>query len=202
MPIVQFMKSPTPSLLPLLRSRAQGDIIAWLALHPDEESSLSDLATRTGTSTSTVMREVNRLAAGGLVDDRRRGNQRVVRMRTDTPLFRPLQQLMVVAFGPVPVMTELLAAVDGVERAYVYGSWAARYHNKPGDVPRDVDVLVVGAVDADTLDDVARDAEKRLGREVNIHQVRPHRWADSQDDAFIGTVKSRPMVALDVGSSS
>jgi predicted nucleotidyltransferase len=99
----------------------------------------------------------------------------------------------------MPVLTDLLSGVAGVEQAYIYGSWAARYLGEPGQVPRDVDVLVVGAVDEDKLYDVAREAESRLGREVNIGAMSPQYWeAPDPADSFMRHVRERPLVRLEL----
>ncbi|HEX3515320.1 MAG TPA: hypothetical protein VHT26_15095 [Trebonia sp.] len=76
----------------------------------------------------------------------------------------------------LPVLTDLLSGIAGVEQAYIYGSWAARYLGEPGPVPPDVDVLVVGPADEDALCDVAREAEDRLGREVKITAISQQYW--------------------------
>ena len=191
-----FMKEPSPALLPLLRSRAQADIIAWIMLHPDQESSLVEIGRAVGVSGPTVTREVNRLAEAGLVRQVRRGNQRLVRAETENVVFAPLAALMAVTFGPVPVLRGLLADVAGVREAWIYGSWAARYAQQPGPVPGDIDVLVVGTADPDVLDEVAAAAGERLGREVNIRRVRPAAWDKAEADPFKATVTSRPMVPL------
>ena len=183
-------------LLPLLRSRTQGDIIAWIMLHPDAEHSLVEIAQAVGTSPATVMREVDRLAAAGLLRERRQGNQRLVRAETDNAVFPPLASLMAATFGPVPVLRELLRQVDGVREAYIYGSWAARYHEQPGPVPVDIDVLVVGTADLDDLESAGREATRRLGREVNVRRVRPSAWDSADDDPFKTTVMARPLVHL------
>ncbi len=196
------MKSAVPALLPLLRSRAQGDIIAWIMLHPEQTFSLTEIATAVGVSASTVMREVDRLAQSGLVREVRRGNIRLVQAGTENAVFAPLAQLMAVTFGPVPVLQDDLAPIEGIREAYVYGSWAARYAEQPGPVPGDIDVLVVGTVDPDVLDDVAARAGKRLGREVNIRRVRPAVWDAADEDAFKATVTSRPLVPLIVGAEA
>lgn len=197
------MKSSAPVLLPLLRSRIQAEIIAWLVLHPEVATSLSDLAHRLGTSPATVTREVNRLSEAGLIIEERKGNLRLVRFNTATPLSRPLTDLMAVTFGVVPVLSEVLASVAEIQRAYVYGSWAARFAGSPGEVPRDIDVLVVGEADADDLDEAARLAERRLAREVNIRQIRPARWAAAETpDPFLASVLEQPRVQLDLGVPS
>jgi predicted nucleotidyltransferase len=74
---------------------------------------------------------------------------------TDSALSRPLTDLLTVTYGPLPVLTEELRTVPGIAKAYLYGSWAARYSGEPGPPPNDVDVLVVGDADADALPRIA-----------------------------------------------
>lgn len=190
------MKQAGPNLLPLLRSRAQGDLIAWIMLHPDEEFSLAEIAQAVGVSPPTVMREVDRLAEAGLVHETRRGNQRLIRAATDNAVFAPLAALMEVTFGPIPVLQALLEPVPEVREAFIYGSWAARYAQQPGQVPHDIDVLIIGTADLDVLDDLATEAGQRLGRAVNIRRIRPATWDASDGDPFKATVLSRPIVPL------
>jgi hypothetical protein len=61
-----------------------------------------------------------------------------------------------------------------------------------------VDVLVVGDADDDDLFDVARSAERRLGREVNIHRVPATLWTSPGDDPFLAAVRSRPLVPIEL----
>lgn len=188
------------SLLPLLRSQFQGELLAWLFLHPEEEYSATDLARRFGVSQPTASREADRLAEAGLIGERRVGNLRLLRAKTDTAVARPLTDLLAVTYGPLAIIGDLLAQVAHVDEAHLYGSWAARYRNEPGPVPRDIDVIVVGDADEDDLYDAARTAEQRLGREVNIHRVTAAAWQQPTSDPFLESVRSRPMVRLDIGN--
>ncbi|EST23512.1 hypothetical protein N566_25660 [Streptomycetaceae bacterium MP113-05] len=191
----------SPSLLPLLRSQLQGELLAAVLLHPERGFSLTDLAREVGASHTAVLREVNRLVAAGILADQRVGRTRVVSARTDTPLARPLTDLIAVSFGPLPLLTEGLRAVAGVERAYIYGSWAARYKGEPGPPPGDIDVLVVGAPDSDELFDIAERLGRRLRRDVNMHRVSPSAWATAEtDDPFLTSVRERPLVELDLSA--
>jgi DNA-binding transcriptional ArsR family regulator len=185
-------------LLPLLRSPLVGELLAWLYLHPDEAYSVSELARRLAVSQSTVSREADQLAAADLVREVRRGNLRLLQSNPDTPLARPLTELLTLTYGPAAVVGEALATVPGVDEAYIYGSWAARYHGEPGPLPRDVDVLVVGQADEDDLFNAARATEQRLGREVNIHRVSARAWRGSPADPFLTSVRSRPLVAVNL----
>ncbi|WP_328969482.1 ArsR family transcriptional regulator [Streptomyces sp. NBC_00239] len=188
----------SPSLLPLLRSPLQGELLALLLLHPEREYAITELANDFGASPSTVLREIGRLTEAGILADRKVGRNRLVTARTDTPLYRPLSDLMSVTFGPVPVLAEALAGLAGVRQAFIYGSWAARYNGEPGPPPADVDVLVVGDPDADELFDLAEEASRRLRREVNTHRLSPEAWASPSADPFLTSVRERPLIPLDL----
>lgn len=192
------MRTKPPALLPLLRSQLQGELLALTYLHPDREYSLTDAAARVGASVKAVQQEASRLVEAGLLADRRVGTARLVRA-AESPIQRQLTDLLAVTYGPLPVLSQALRDVPGVDRAFIYGSWAARYDGEPGPVPADVDVLVVGAARRDDLDEVARRAEPTLGRMVNIRRVRPATWdAADSTDSFLATVRSRPLVEVPV----
>lgn len=192
-------KVDAPALLPLLRSRIQGDLLALLYLRPDLEVTVSEAARRTGASFPAVQHEITRLVTAGLLTDRRQGSSRLVRAATHSRLSAPLTELLALTYGPLPVLTEALAPLEGVQRGFIYGSWAARYSGEPGPPPHDVDVLVVGTHDLDELDDVAHAAQQRLHQEVNITRVRPGTW-DQPDpqDGFMTSLRSRPLLELDL----
>ncbi|HET9655460.1 MAG TPA: helix-turn-helix domain-containing protein [Kineosporiaceae bacterium] len=190
-----FVKSRVPVLAPLLRSDAQGELLALLLLHPESEYTLTEIARRIGVSLPTVHAEVARLVVGGLVTDRRVGQARLVRAVTGHVLFRPLAELLELTYGPVAVLPDVLAGVGGVREVYLYGSWAARRAGEPGDPPRDVDVLVVGATPRDVLLELGERAGRRLHREVNVTRVAPKVW-DAGEDPFVRTLKSRPLIPV------
>jgi DNA-binding transcriptional ArsR family regulator len=203
--MMRFMKEQPPALLPLLRSRSHGEMLAWLYLHPESEYSTTDLARLVGVSQTTVSREADRLVDAGLVAERRHGRLRLLRAAAETVVTRPLTELLAVTFGPLPVLTDALRGVRGIDEAHIYGSWAARYHGQAGPVPRDVDVLVVGDADEDEdeLFESARGTEARLGREVNIRRVSAARWREPPaDDAFLASLRSRPLIRLNLDGAT
>ena len=190
------MKVSSPVLLPLLRSKTQGDIFARLFLEPAQEPSISELAEQVGVSPSQTLREVNRLEDAGLVSTRRRGHSRLITVHTDNPVYAPLAELLAVTFGAVPVLERLFEPIDGIEEAFIFGSWAARYADQPGPVPGDIDVMVIGPVDRDLLYDLGTKAGRTLHREVNIRRMTRNVWDQSENAAFRTTVESRPIVRL------
>ncbi|MFC8922002.1 MarR family transcriptional regulator [Cellulosimicrobium sp. NPDC057127] len=187
------MKVAPPLLLPLLRSRTQGDLLAHVLLAPGRVQSVSEIADAVGTSAPTATREVSRLEDAGLVRTTKRGNTRLVHVLTASVVYGPLAELLAVTFGPLAVLRNALREVAGIQHAFIYGSWAARYEEQPGFVPADIDLLVVGDPDRDDLADAVEEAERRLHREVNVRRVRADEWAQDTS-SFKSTVLAGPTV--------
>src|SRR5450755_2242371 len=87
-------RSPAPTLLPILRSQQQGEILALLLGDPDLELSLTEIAARTDTPHPSVHREIERAERAGLVITRRLGNVRLVRANTASPYFAGLAEIL------------------------------------------------------------------------------------------------------------
>lgn len=189
------MRSSASLLSPLLRSETQGRILAALVLTPERSFSLRELSERADTDHSTVLREVERLSSAGIVESGRVGRTRQIRFDTTHPIAAPLREIILYGYGPLAVLPELLEGVDGIDEAYLYGSWAARASGIPGDEPNDVDVLLVGDVDPGMGYEVAAQASRLLGREVNVTTMSTRRWRDA-DDGFVTTVRQRPAVRI------
>ena len=189
-------RRPAPSLLPILRSQQQGEILALLLGDPDRELSLAEISQLTGAPHPSVYREVQRAEQVGLVTSRKVGNTRLVRADTCSPYYAGLADVLTRAFGVPAVLAEALRDVGGIDEAYVYGSWAARHSGESGRRPvGDIDVLVLGEPDRDRLYDAVSAAEQRLGREVQA-TVRESGWLNTGSGSFHETVTSRPMLKL------
>jgi predicted nucleotidyltransferase len=180
--------------MPIFRSRHQADLLTWLLLHPDQEFSVTDLASRVGVPVTTLHREMQRLVEAGLLRDRTIGRSRMVRANPDNPATAPLTELLGVSFGPRAVIGEEFD-VRGVEQVLIFGSWAERYRGTPGEPPGDVDVLVIGAPKRAEVYDAADRAQARLGRQVNPVVRSAAQWA-SAGDSLVEQVRSSPTVTV------
>jgi predicted nucleotidyltransferase len=189
------MKVASPSLAPILRSDTQGRILARLFGDPDGEHTLSSLGEWAGTSFPTVQREIRRAEQAGIVTVRRVGPARLVQVNQANPLFAPLRQLILATYGPPVIVAREFAGLDGAEAVVLFGSWAARYAGDPGRAPNDVDVLVLGEVDRDAVDDAAERAEALIGLPVQATVRSVGQWRSARE-GFIKEVKRRPLVPV------
>jgi DNA-binding transcriptional ArsR family regulator len=197
--IIQFVdRRPAPSLLPILRSQQQGEILALLLGDPDLELSLTEIALRTGAPHPSVYREIERAEQAGLVTTRKVGNTRLVRANTASPYYAGLAEVLTRAFGVPAIIAHALTDVGGIAAAYIYGSWAARHEGQAGPRPvRDIDVLILGDPDRDQLYEALSAAERQLGRSVEA-TIRAADWLETGSGAFHDTVASRPLLRIDL----
>jgi predicted nucleotidyltransferase len=194
------MRSAAPALLPVFRSPLQASILAALLLNPGNEYSLTDLAQRFSTPLSTVHGEVTRLADAGLLLRRHVGRSAMVRANLDNRLVEPLTELLFLSWGPLQVVADEFAQLDGAERVLIFGSWAARYLEQPGPPPHDLDVLVVGQPRREDVYDAADQAQKRLGMPVNPVIRAGDAWRKAIDP-LVRQIQSAPLVAVLVPDS-
>lgn len=75
------------------------------------------------------------------------------------PYYHELRALLVKTIGPAAVLAHELSGVAGIETAFIFGSWAARYHGERGPAPHDIDLMVIGEPDLDTLYAACRRAD-------------------------------------------
>ncbi len=189
------MKVPASSLAPILRSDAQGRILACVLANPDTSHSLSDLVARTQTSMPTVSREVGRAEQAGLLVTEKVGSSRQVRARVGHPLYDAVRQIILATYGPPMVVAEELADLEAADGVVLFGSWAARYLGEPGRAPNDIDLLVIGDADRNLVDDAAERVERRIGLPVQATVRTREQW-DFERESFIREVKSRPLLVV------
>lgn len=184
-------------MLPVLRSDALARVLAATFLS-HEPLHVRALADRASLPYSTVQREVDRLEQAGVVSTQPRGGSRVVLVDERYPYLEELRALVLKAYGPTAVLADVLSEVPGVERVFIFGSWARRYEREWGSAPRDVDVLVVGSPSAEDVDDATAVAASRLGQQVQATIVSAEEWR-APASAFIRNVQAAPHVEVAVG---
>lgn len=190
------MRTRSPQLLPLFRSAGQARLLARLFLG-DAPDTLSGLARELDLDAGALSREADRLERAGLIRSERIGRQRLLRPNEASPYYQDLRNLIVKAFGPVRLLSAALAEIDGVERAFLYGSWAARHLGEPGEAPRDVDVLIVGSPDRRALARLARELGRQLGHDLNPTVVPVANW-DAKSSGFLRSLARGPLVEIDL----
>jgi predicted nucleotidyltransferase len=143
-----------------------------------------------------VQRELEQLAACGILTRTVEGRQTYFQANDSCPVFDELRGMVRKTFGIADVLRDgLLNLPADVRLAFIYGSVAAG--NETG--ASDVDVMVVG--DRLTLDEVVGalgDAQRDLGREVNPSVYRAEEFCRklAQGHHFLSRVVQGPKIFL------
>lgn len=157
-----------------LFGRTRGAVLCVLYGHVGEAFYLRQLARRTDIALGPVQREVRQLVDAGLVTRKTVGTQTFYSANQDSPVFAELKSLVTKTVGMRDI---LYAALDPLRKrinlAFVYGSVA-----RTGETERsDVDLMVVGTVDFNTILKKLADAQRILSREINptVYSVKEFR---------------------------
>lgn len=197
--MIENVSRSAPALVPLFRSEQQLRLLAVLFGEATGELSVGELAERAGVAQATASREVARLAEHGLVVTRTFGRNTLVAANWDLPWAKDLRSILVQTVGILGRLGEVLADVDEIDEAYVFGSWAARHTGEPGPAPKDIDVLVVGQAPLRAVRRACTEVEQGLGVEVNPVVVDRARWTARKTEPFIAQIRSQPLVSIPIG---
>lgn len=115
----------TNQLLPVMRSDLIVRLLTRLLVGEVEENQ-RELATALGVSEPPMSAAAKAVCATGVVEVVQRGRAKYLRADPSSPIYQPMRDLITVAAGPAVLIGRALAHVPGVDRAYIFGSWAAR----------------------------------------------------------------------------
>jgi predicted nucleotidyltransferase len=148
-----------------LFTRTQQRVLGLLFGQPDREFGTVELIKLAGSGSGTVQRELERLAASGLITFTKLGQQKRYRANRDAPVFEELRSIIEKTAGVPQVLEAALGPLrDRIRFAALYGSVAKHADNAASDI----DVLLVS--DDLTLEqtfEALEPAERRLGRRIN-----------------------------------
>lgn len=189
------MRVAAPPTQSIFRSRLQGELLALILLDHKRSWAIHELSERTGEPYTTIATEIRRLQEDEFIEVRNVGRKKLLKANAHNPYIGPLTQLVLMAFGPPLVIGEEFASVLGIERLFIYGSWAARYEGESGPVPNDIDLLVIGQPNRDDIYEAAVRAERRLGHEISV-KLRSHEVWEKGTDGFTRQVRSSPLLEI------
>ena len=177
-----------------LRSKARQRLLVYYFTNPAARHHLRDLAGRLNIDPSNLSRELRRLENDGLFRSEVSGRQKYFRLNPEYPLFKEVRSIVAKTVGAVPLLSQSLKAIEGIEEAYLFGSFARNQQ----DAASDIDVLVIGAPGGEALAEAMRKLERRLGREVNYTVLSRNEFESrhSRKDAFLESVWQNKRVSL------
>jgi predicted nucleotidyltransferase len=177
-----------------MRSKARQKLLGYYFTNPTTRHHLRDLAERLSVDPSNLSKELIRLEREGLFHSEVSGRQKYFQLNRKYPLFNEVRSIIAKTIGAVSLLAESLNKIEGIEEAYLYGSFARNQQ----DASSDVDVLVIGKPKSDTMAEIVQKLERQLGREIN-YTVLTRKELESRrgrKDAFLENVWHNKRVLL------
>jgi predicted nucleotidyltransferase len=147
-----------------------------------------------GGDPTNLSRELSRLEREGLLRSEVEGRQRYYSINPGYPYLKPLFTMLRGSVGMIPTLKNSLKHIQGIESAYVYGSFA----KNDADASSDIDLLIVGQPDQAALASAVRRAEKTLRREVSYTVLKPQELQRKLKarDPFVTDIWGGKLIAL------
>ncbi len=176
------------------RSRTRQRILALLFDRPERRTHLRGISRAVDVSAGTTARELGRLVDAGLVTRSTEGRQVYFQAAADSPLFDAVRTIVRRTVAAPDILRRKLSGLRGIERAFIYGSYACGEETPASDV----DLMIVGSPDVDELTDRASAAESELGRPVNYTILTEDELAArrKRSDRFITSVENGPILPV------
>jgi len=179
-----------------LFTKTQQRVLGLLFGNPDRSYYANEIVRLAGSGIGAVHRELAKLAAAGIIDVRRVGNQKHYQANRQSPIFDELRGIAVKTFGIADVLRSFLEPfTERIRAALIYGS-VAKGADTAGS---DIDLMIVSS-DLSYADifTVLSEAENKLGRSVKPTVYKPAEFQRKLkgDNAFLRRVLEQPIIFL------
>ena len=177
-----------------LRSKSRQRLLVFYFTNPTARLHLRDLAKRLRIDPSNLSKELERMERDGLFRSEISGRQKYFQLDRTYPLFREVRSIVAKTIGAIPLMADSLRRIEGIEEAWLYGSFARNQQ----DAASDIDVLVIGAPSGELIADGVRKLERELGREINYTVMTRKEFNSrrARKDVFLENVWHNKRVSL------
>ena len=123
-----------------LRSKARQRLLVYFFTNPKAKVHLRALANRLDLDSANLSKELRRLENEGLFRSEVTGRRKYFQLNREYPLFSEVRGIVSKTVGAGPLIAQSLRKLEGIEEAYLYGSFASNQQNAASDI----DILVIG----------------------------------------------------------
>lgn len=178
----------------LLTSRVRVKLLTLFVTHPTEAFYIRQISRITGETYNNVRLELQNLSELGLIQEERRTNATYYKANGEHFLFPELKLLILKTEAIGDKLREALSTLGDIRVAFIYGSTA-----KGTELAwSDIDLMVIGEVDLDTLHKTIDTMEDELGRTVNYTLFGLEEWRERviKRNSFVMDVLTHEKVFL------
>jgi predicted nucleotidyltransferase len=147
----------------IVKSKIRQDLLALFFTNTSKSYYLRELQRMLGYSAGNIRRELLRFQKDNLFTTQKVGNLLYYHLNTTHPLFKELKSIVFKTVGVRGSIRDVLEKVGNVKFSFIYGSYAKAKEMYLSDI----DLIVIGNVDEDTLIKKLDTLEDKFQREIN-----------------------------------
>lgn len=181
----------------LFSSRVRVRLLTIFLLNPDLPCHVRELSRQVDANYSAIWKELSNLEQAGLLISETMMNRKVYRLNTAFPIMAELRKIILKTVGAGDLIRQALDGLDGIEAAFIYGSFAG---GDP-DLQSDLDLMIIGEIRLSELSSSIAAIEEELARPVNYIIYSQEEWKSKvkERDPFILNVLKGEKIML-IGS--
>jgi len=176
------------------KSRLRKALLGYFCTNPEAKLYLREAAIRIGEDPGNLSKELAHLESIGIFSSIMRGKQRYYSLNKEYPLFKELKSIIFKTIGVEGALKEVVTKVQGIKKAFIYGSFAAGSENTSSDI----DLLLVGDFNEDDLIQEISPLEDKLERQINytIYSRAEFNQKKKQKGGFLNEVLRTKLIIL------
>jgi len=182
------------NFLEITKSRLRRKLLAYFFTNPDSSLYLRETASILKEDAGNLSKEFVKLEKSGIFVSSIRGNQKYFSLNIKHPLYKDLKSIIFKTVGIEGSLREAVNDVEGVDAAFIYGSFAAKKEHSASDI----DILIIGSPDENKLMKKIEVLEKTLQREINynVYPKKEFKRRLEKKDSFAVNIIKRPKITL------
>lgn len=147
-----------------LKSEITQQVLNYFFMNPQESLYVNELARKLSLDKRNLVKKIRELETEGVLLSQPRGNLKLYSINRRFPLYKEYKNIILKTVGFEKKLKDILEETAGVEKAYIYGSYA----QEKMDVHSDIDLLVIGNHSIILLQRKISNLQKELDREINV----------------------------------
>lgn len=175
-----------------LNSQIVRKLLDFFFNHEDERLYVNEIARRVGLDKRNLVKKLKELESDGIFSVEAMGNLRLYSLNRKFPLYKEYKKIVLRTVGFEEKLRGALREVVGIEKAWIYGSYA---HGRT-DASSDIDVLVVGRHDGIELQKRIARLQKDYDREINVMDMSGEEFEKKRGDPFIKAIMEGEKIEL------
>lgn len=178
----------------LFSSKLRTKLLDVFLSSPNARFYIRELERKIKEEAKNVSRELKNLEALGLLISEKQGNLKYYSVNENFFLYPELKTIIFKTTGVQGLLKEALERLEGIETAFIYGTYATGKESESSDV----DIMIIGKPDLTEINEVISDLEEKLNREINYMCFDQGEFKERRKagDVFINEVLSGEKIML------